>query len=187
MYVQYKVNISENQVDTLKDAIRLKKGVTLCFPKGGIRGDHVLLHTPAQINRLDKAQVEGRRVQIRLSARQVAKNVSYTGGFIMSLARALPFVARALPTVLSGLATGLLSGGINKAISGGDGLFLHKHDKCYRVQKMKGNGLYLAPHPRFVEGDGLFLKHGEDISDGAGLLMGKNSPFKNIPALGWLL
>ena len=27
---------SENQVDTLKDAIRLKKGATLCFPNGGI-------------------------------------------------------------------------------------------------------------------------------------------------------
>ena len=45
LYIQYKVNVSENQVDTLKDAIRLKKGVTLCFPKGGIRGDHVLLLT----------------------------------------------------------------------------------------------------------------------------------------------
>ena len=52
---------------------------------------------------------------------------------------------------------------------------------------MKGDGLYLAPHPRFVKGDGLFLKHGEDISDGAGLLMGKYSLFKNIPVLGWLL
>ena len=47
--------------------------------------------------------------------------------------------------------------------------------------------VYLAPHPRFVEGDGLFLKHGNDISDGAGLLMGRNSPFKNISVLGWLL
>ena len=52
---------------------------------------------------------------------------------------------------------------------------------------MKGNALYLAPHPHFVEGDGLFLKYGNDISDGAGLFMGKNSPFKNIPVLGWLL
>ena len=188
MYVQYKVNVSENQVDTLKDAIRLKKGVTLCFPKGGIRGDHVLLLTPAQINRLDKAQVQGKRIQIRLSVKQVARNVSYTGGFIVMLASlaasAIPLVARAPPTILSGLTTGLRSGGINKTISGkgvGDGLYLHKHDKCYRVQKMKGDGLYLAPHPRFVEGDGLFLKHGEDISDGAGLLMWKNSPFKNIP------
>ena len=82
MYVQYIVNVSENQVETLKDAIRLKKGVTRCFPKGGIRGDHVLLLTPVQINRLDKAQVEGRRAQIRISARQVAKNVSYTGFFL---------------------------------------------------------------------------------------------------------
>ena len=30
---------------------------------------------------------------------------------------------------------------------------------------MKGNGLYLTPHSRFVEGDGLFLKHGECIND----------------------
>ena len=52
---------------------------------------------------------------------------------------------------------------------------------------MKCDGLYLAPHPRFVESDRLFLKHGEDISGGAGLLMGKNNPFKNIPVLGWLL
>ena len=106
-------------------------------------------------------------------------------------ARAIPHVAHALPTISWGLTTGLLSGGINKAISGrgpaGDGLYLLKHDKCYRVQKMEGNGLYLAPHPRFVEGDGLILKHGEDISDAAGLLMGKNGPFTNIPVLGWLL
>ena len=38
MYVQYKVNVSENQVDTLKDTIRFMKRATLCFPKGGIRG-----------------------------------------------------------------------------------------------------------------------------------------------------
>ena len=50
MYVEYKVNVSENQVNTLKDAIRLKKGVILRFPKAGNRGDHVLLLIPAQIN-----------------------------------------------------------------------------------------------------------------------------------------
>ena len=69
-------------MDTLKDVIRFEKVVTLCFPKGGIRGDHVLLLAPSQINRLDRAQAEGRRVQIRMSARQVAKNVSYIGGFL---------------------------------------------------------------------------------------------------------
>ena len=91
-----------------------------------------------QINRLDKAHTEGRRAQIRISARQVAKNVSYTGGFFAVLApllaRSMPLAARVLPTIMSGLATGLLSGGAHKAISGnganGDGLYLHKHGKC---------------------------------------------------------
>ena len=59
MYVQCKVNLSENQMDTLKDAIRPKKGVTLYSPKDSIRGDHVLLLTPS---RLDKAQAERRHV-----------------------------------------------------------------------------------------------------------------------------
>ena len=59
MYVQYKVNVYENQENTLKDAIPLKKGATLCFPKGGIRGEHALLLSPVQSNRLDKAQAEG--------------------------------------------------------------------------------------------------------------------------------
>ena len=100
-------------------------------------------------------------------------------------ARAIPLAARALPTILSGL----ISGGINKVIVVVVLLEmdLHKHDKCYRVQKCKNNCLYLAPHPRFVEGDGLFLKHGNDISNGAGLLMGKTSPLRIIPVLGWLL
>ena len=146
MYVQYKVNVSENQVDTLKDAIRLKKGVTLCFPKGCIRGDHGLLLTPAQINRLDRAHAEGRRVQIHMSARQVAKNVSYTGGFLAALAslaaHAIPLAARVLPAIMSGLAIGLLSGGIHKAISGsgdgvGDELYLHKHVSAIEYRSVK--------------------------------------------------
>ena len=149
-----------------------------------------MLLIPAQINRLDKAHVEGRRAQIRMSARKVAKNVSSTGRFLGMLAslaaHAIPLAARAVPTILTGLTPGLLSGGIKKAISG-DRLYLQKHDKYYRVQKCKGDGLYLAPHPRFVEGDGLFLRRGNDIRDGAGLLMGKNGPFKKIPILGWLL
>ena len=120
-----------------------------------------------------------RRVQIRMSDMQVANNVSYTGGFLGMLTS---LAARAIPTLLTGLTTGLLSGGISKAISG-NGLFLQKHGKCYQVQKCNGDCLYLAPDPHLVKGDG----HGNDISDGLGLLMGKIGPFKNIPVLGWLL
>ena len=62
-----------------------------------------------------------------MSARQVANNVSYTGGFLGMLAS---LATRALPTLLTGLAMGLLSGGISKAISE-NGLF--PHGKCYQV------------------------------------------------------
>ena len=78
----------------------------------------------------------------------MAKNVSYTAGFLGMLAS---LAARALPTLLTGLKTGLLSGGISKAISG-NGLFFQKHGKCYQVQKCKGDGLYLATHPPLVKG-----------------------------------
>ena len=46
------------------------------------------------------------------------------------------------------------------------------------MKKYKGDGLYLAPHPRLVEGDGLFLKHGNDISVGDVLLMRAISPLR---------
>ena len=54
----------------------------------------------------------------------MAKNVSYTMVFLGMLAslaaRVTQLAARALPTILSGITTGLLSGGSNKAISGSD-------------------------------------------------------------------
>jgi len=36
-------------------------------------------------------------------------------------------------------------------------------------------------------GDGLHLKKQGKVNDGSGLLLGPNSPFKNIPILGMLL
>ena len=106
--------------------------------------------------------------------------------------------------LLGGLSTGLISGGIEKAVSGrglflhpsgrgggcggGDGLYLHKAGHSVKITPLKGRGLQLTPKKlNGVYGDGLFLKHGSRIYDGRGLLLGKNSPFKNIPILGLLL
>jgi len=36
-------------------------------------------------------------------------------------------------------------------------------------------------------GDGSYLKQGGHVVSGDGLLLGPNSPLKNIPVLGWLL
>ena len=59
------------------------------------------------------------------------------------------------------------------------------------IDPMKGNGLYLTPHlSKFQNagvGDGLYLKQGDAIHNGEGLILGKNSPFKNVPILGWIL
>ena len=96
--------------------------------------------------------------------------------------------AKALPVLLGGLTTGLISGGIEKDI-GRTGLYLHKSGHCVKVEPVKGNGLYLTPHSRLtgVSGDGLYLKRGSSIYNGEGLLLGKNSPFKNIPIFNLLL
>ena len=116
--------------------------------------------------------------------KQVTANVEHEGGFLGMLAG---LAAKALPSLLGGLATGLVSGAVEKAV--GSGLFLHKNGRSYRVQSTKCDGLYLSPHrtPTGVHGDGLYLKHGNNIYDGRRLILGKNSPFKNIPILGWIL
>ena len=57
-----------------------------------------------------------------------------------------------------------------------------------KIIPIRGRGLQLIPKKlRGTCGDGLFLKHGSKIYDGRGLLLGKNSPFKNIPILGLIL
>ena len=74
-----------------------------------------------------------------MSARQVAKNVRYTGGFLGML---VSLATRALPTLLAGLVTGLLSGGISKAISGNGSM--SNAMRCRSVEVMVS---HLAPHP----------------------------------------
>ena len=65
-------------------------------------------------------------VTLRLSRKQVQVNIKHEGGFLGMLAA---LAARALPSLLGGLATGLVSGAVEKAItSSGSGLYLHKKD-----------------------------------------------------------
>ena len=98
--------------------------------------------------------------------------------------------AEALPYLLKGLASGLVSGAVTN-VMGGDGLYLHKSGHCVKVEPVKGNGLCLTLHRGGslpgVHGDGLYLKRGSTIQDGSGLILGPNSPFKNIPILNLLL
>ena len=79
----------------------------------------------------------------------------------------------------------------SKKVVGGDGLYLYKSGHCVKVEPVEGNGLDLTPHlggrlPG-VHGDSLYLKRGSTIQDGSGLILGRNSRFKNIPILNLLL
>ena len=191
MYTAVKVDISNDQNDKLKTAIKRKKAVSIRIKS--CNGRHTILLTTSQKQRMERARLIGKvEVNIKLSRKQIIANLKHEGGFLSMLAG---LAARALPTLLGGLATGLISGGIEKAIGGsgiqrsGNGLYLHKSGHYVKIRPIKGRGLELTPQRRPVGifGEGIFLKHGSRIYDGRGLLLGKNSPFKNIPIIGLLL
>ena len=178
--------MSENQVDTLKDAIWLKKGVTLFSKRWYLMWSCVALPLAARALPLAARALPLAARALPLAARALplaaralplaaralplaaralplaaralplaaralplaaralplaaralplaARALPLAARALPLAARALPLAARALTTILSGLTTGLLSGGINKVISGSV-LEMEKHDKCYWVQK----------------------------------------------------
>ena len=191
MYIPTKVTIPKNQHDKLKNAVKDKKAVSVLFKSNTGKGKQTILLTTLQKHKLERSALIGKEnVCIKLSAKQIEANLKHSGGFLSVLAG---LAARALPTLLGGLATGLISGGIERAIAGsaksGNGLYLHKSGHCVKVKPISGNGLQLLRRkkPAGIFGDGLFLKKGSKIYDGKGLLLGPNSPFKKIPILGLIL
>ena len=195
-YDTVKLDISPDQHEKLKHAAENGKSVSMRVNIGKKAGRHTFLLTHSQRNRLERAKLMKKaNVIIKLSRKQIKANAEHRGGFIGTL---LGLASKVLPTLLGGLATGLISGGIEKAVTGrgfqsssnGNGLYLYKSGRGTKITPIKGGGARLMPTRKKlkgVEGDGLFLKHGSRIHDGRGLLLGKNSPFKNIPLLGLLL
>ena len=194
-YDTVKLDISPDQHEKLKHAAENGKSVSMRVNISKKAGRHTFLLTHSQRNRLERAKLMKKaNVIIKLSRKQIKANAEHRGGFIGTL---LGLASKVLPTLLGGLATGLISGGIEKAVTGrgfqssnGNGLYLYKSGRGTKITPIKGGGARLMPTRKKlkgVEGDGLFLKHGSRIHDGRGLLLGKNSPFKNIPLLGLLL
>ncbi len=67
----------------------------------------------------------------------------------------------------------------------GKGMYFQKNGHCSWIQTVEGDGLYLSPHPRIHGGEGLC--EADENGVGGGLLLGANSPFKNVPLLNILL
>ena len=190
MYVPIKLYISHDQHERLKKAVQHGKAISVKVTINK-KGQHMLLLTHPQRKRLERAKLMNKSsITIKLSKKQVEANVEHKGGFIGTL---LGLASKVLPTLLGGLATGLISGGIEKAISGsglhnhqcGNGLYLHKSGHSVKIIPIRGRGVQLLPKKlKGMSGDGLHLKHGANIYDGRGLLLRENSPFKNIPRVG---
>ena len=68
-------------------------------------------------------------------------------------------------------------------------MYLYRDGRCFALDKTTDGAIKFIPRPKLadVHGNGLYLCHGGDIHYGEGLLFGKNSPFRKIPVLGWLL
>src|SRR5688572_13922725 len=198
-YTNIKLNISEGQKDKIKRALEAGcDGVSIRLSYDDLSGEHVLALTKAQINKMWKAYDNGKGVTIKMSKTQLEHNKKVEGGFIGAI---LPLLATAgkflLSKVLPGLATGALAGVgsaaaskvIDKISGSGGAIYIRRGDRTTKIVR-QGEGLFLKPwfgSGLDGKGNGLYMKTGKGFVDGSGLILGPNSPFSNIPILGWLL
>ena len=185
-YKTVNVNISEGQAQKLKHSINANCAATsIKLGKNDLEGEHKLVLTNSQYNRLQKAKNAGKGITIRMSSKQLKHNMKTEGGFLPLLAglaaRALQMIAKTvLPTLGVGALSGLASSGVQKAM--GNGLYLKKGGMKARVET-DGEGLYLKPYKGRglgSRGNGLYLKRGGKITDGSGILT-------SIPIIGDIL
>ena len=178
-YSAVEVTVDEKQNENLRDAIRENKPLSVKVIVSNQLNKKTVLFTPSQIKKIERARLIGKNsISIRMSRKQVQANTQHKGGFIWGL------ISRLAPAVLGGIASGLAS----KAVSG-QGIYCQKGKVCAEIKPVKAGGLYLSPHPHLnTQGDGIYVCDGFGArKEGKGLLLGENSPFKNIPLLGLLL
>ena len=160
LYKPIKLDVPEKYHEQIKTALQAGKKVSVKVSLQSLDGDggnETLLLTDGQVRKLRKAKENGKKnATVRLCRRQVEKNKKHTGGFLGLLTG---LMASALPAILAGVATSAVSSAIS-----GNGLFLNRQNQTAQIQPVQGGGLYLSPHPSSaVRGEGLYLKHGEDI------------------------
>ena len=195
-YINVKLNISDNQKQKIKTALQNNKAVSIRLNYDNLTGNDVLALTQGQ-NRIKEAYQDKKGLSLLLSKRQVKHNLTIEGGFLPMLAGLASSVLPAITgTILPALGTGALTGLAGTAVSKlinlitgskGSALIVRKGDESYKV-KVMGNGLFLSPHHgNNIKAEGIWMKTANGYVDGSGLILGQNSPFKDIPVLGWLL
>ena len=188
-YTNIKMRISEDQKDKIKKAIESNsKFITIRFGYTDLYGEDVIALTKSEVDRLVKAYEEKKGITIRMSKTQLAHNSKIEGGFLPALAGLIPFLTgTVLPALGVGALSGLTSSGVQKLI--GNGLYLKRGGSVCQIET-DGKGLYLGPASgKGFEniGNGHYLMKQGELYYGRGLILGPNSPFKNISVLGMIL
>ena len=181
-YISTNVNLTENQIQKLQQAINANCSATsIKIGADDLEGDHTIFLTKAQYKKLQNAQEQGKGLTIRMSSRQLKHNVKQ-GGFLGALLPAIGAVCRmvapallgvakkALPHLATGALSGLASTGVSKLF--GNGLYLKRGGMVAQLET-DGEGLYLRPYKGkglASRGNGLYLKQGKRITDGSGIL-----------------
>ena len=135
-----------------------------------------------------EAYEEKKVMTIRMSKTQLTHIMKIEVGFLPALAGLIPFLTgNVLPALGVGVLSGLASTGVQKLV--GNGLYLKKGSGVCRIET-DGEGLYRGPASGKgfeTVGNGLYLMKQDGRYDGRGLILGPNSPFKNIPIIGMIL
>ena len=192
-YKSTKVNLTENQIEKLRQAINANCAATsIKIGADDLDGDHTIFLTNAQYSKLQNAKNRGKGLTIRMSSKQLKHNVKTQGGFLGALLPMLAGVGRvvapavmglakkALPALATGALSGLASTGVSKIF--GNGLYLKRGGMIAQVET-DGQGVYLRPYRGkglSSHGNGLYLKRGKNIYDGSGILT-------SIPIIGDIL
>ena len=132
--------------------------------------------------------MQKRKACQRMSKTQLARNMKIEGGFLPALAGLIPFVTgTVLPALGVWALSELASTGVQKLIE--NGLYLKKGGRVCQIET-DAEGLYLGPASGKgfeAVGNVLYMMKQGGLYDGRGLILGPNSPFKNISILSMIL
>ena len=126
-YIEYGVNLTDNQKMNLASAINNKTPLTLRIKHSNLKGNDDLMLTKTQIGKIKKPLANGTGTDIKIRKTQIRKVAKHGGNLFSSLAtlgaKVLPYaikgVSKAAPALATGAVSALGSLGIDKIFGKG--------------------------------------------------------------------
>ena len=112
-YIEYGVNLTDNQKMNLASAINNKTPLTLRIKHSNLRENDELMLTNTQIGKIRKSLSNETGIDIKISKTQIRKEAKHGGNLFSSLAslgaRVLPYAVKGLSKAVPALETGAVS------------------------------------------------------------------------------